>query len=141
MVWWIWVLIGLLLLSLEFVSSTMHIGLFAVGAFVVAILVGLGVHMPLWVQLVLFTLVSIISLLFVRPILVKKLRLSEKKQIDTLVGEQAMAMEDISPATLGKAELRGTTWTARNVGETTLMRGQRCVVAQVDGLTIHVRAS
>lgn len=141
MTWWIWVLIGLLLLSLEFVSSTMHIGLFAVGAFVVAILVGVGIHMPLWAQLILFTLVSIVSLLFIRPILVKKLRLSEKKEIDTLVGEQAMAMEDIAPATVGRAELRGTTWTARNVGETTLMRGQRCVVARVDGLTIHLRAS
>ncbi len=141
MTWWIWVLIGLLLLSLEFVSSTMHIGLFAVGAFVVAILVGVGIHMPLWAQLILFTLVSIVSLLCIRPILVKKLRLSEKKEIDTLVGEQAMAMEDIAPATVGRAELRGTTWTARNVGETTLMRGQRCVVARVDGLTIHLRAS
>lgn len=141
MVWWIWVLIGLLLLSIEFASSTMHLGLFAVGAFVVAILVAVGIEMPLWVQLVLFTSISIISLLFIRPVLVKKLRLSEKKQIDTLVGEQAMAMEDIAPATVGKAELRGTTWTARNVGEVVLARGQRCVVAHVEGLTIHVRAS
>ncbi|HEX2835358.1 MAG TPA: NfeD family protein [Thermoanaerobaculia bacterium] len=141
MVWWIWVLIGLLLLSIEFVSSTMHLGLFAVGAFVVAILVAVGIEMPLWVQLVLFTVISIVSLLFIRPVLVKKLRLSEKKQIDTLVGEQAMAMEDIAPATVGKAELRGTTWSARNIGEVVLVRGQRCVVAHVDGLTIHVRAS
>jgi membrane protein implicated in regulation of membrane protease activity len=46
--WWIWVLIGLLLLSIEFVSTTMHISLFAVGAFVVAILVALGLDIPLW---------------------------------------------------------------------------------------------
>lgn len=141
MTWWIWVLIGIILLSAEFVSSTMHIGLFAVGAFVVAILVGLGVEMPLWSQLILFTAVSVVSLLFVRPILVKKLRLTENKPMDTLVGEQAMAMEDIAPASVGKAELRGTTWSARNVGENVLVRGQRCVVAKVDGLSIHVRAS
>ena len=141
MSWWIWVLIGLLLLSIEFVSTTMHIGLFAVGAFVVAILVALGLDIPLWGQLVLFTSISIISLLFVRPWLVKKLRLSEKKQIDTLVGEQAMAFEDIAPAAVGRAELRGTTWSARNVGETVLARGQRCVVTHVEGLMIHVRAS
>jgi membrane protein implicated in regulation of membrane protease activity len=141
MTWWIWILIGIILLSAEFVSSTMHIGLFAVGAFVVALLVGLGVEMPLWAQLILFTAVSVISLLFVRPILVKKLRLTENKPMDTLVGEQAMAMEDIAPASVGKAELRGTTWSARNVGEDALVRGQRCVVAKVDGLSIHVRAS
>lgn len=141
MSWWIWVLIGLLLLSMEFVSSTMHLGLFAVGAFVVAILVGVGLHIPLWGQLVLFTSTSIISLLFIRPILVRKLGLNVKKHIDTLVGEQATAMEDIAPATIGRAELRGTTWSARNVGETSLARGQRCVVAHVEGLMIHVRAS
>jgi membrane protein implicated in regulation of membrane protease activity len=37
--------------------------------------------------------------------------------------------------------MRGTTWSARNIGETVLNRGQRCVVAGVDGLVIHVRAS
>lgn len=141
MSWWIWVLIGLLLLSIEFASSTMHIGLFAVGALVVAMLVGFGLHIPLWGQLVLFTAISIITLYFVRPILVRKLKLGEKKEIDTLVGEPAWPLEDIAPATVGRAELRGTTWSARNVGDTMLARGQRCVVAQVEGLTIHVRAS
>jgi inner membrane protein len=141
MAWWIWILIGVVLLSLEFVSSTMHIGLFAVGAFVVAILVGLGVDIPLWSQLLLFTTVSLVALIFVRPLLLKKLRLSENKKMDTLVGELALPMEDIAPATTGRAELRGTTWTARNVGETSLVRGQRCVVAGVEGLVIHIRAS
>src|SRR5688500_5982631 len=31
MAWWIWVLIGFALLALEFVTTTMHIGLFALG--------------------------------------------------------------------------------------------------------------
>lgn len=141
MSWWIWVLVGLLLLSVEFVSSTMHVGLFAVGAFVVAILVAFGVEMPLWGQLVTFTSVSIVSVIFVRPLIVRKLRLDEKKVVDTLIGEQALALDDIAPAAIGKAEMRGTTWSARNVGETGLMRGQRCVVAHVEGLVLHVRAS
>lgn len=141
MSWWIWVLAGLLLLAVEFASSTMHVGLFAVGAFVVAILVGAGVEMPLWGQLVLFTGVSVVSVIFVRPLIVRKLKLDEKKVVDTLIGEQALALDDIAPAAIGKAEMRGTTWSARNVGETGLVRGQRCVVAHVEGLQLHVRAS
>lgn len=141
MSWWIWVLIGLLLLTLEFFSTTMHLGLFAVGAFAVALLVGLGLDIPLWGELVLFTVISIVAFLFVRPILIRKFRLQEKKSIDTLVGEQAFALEEIGPGVTGRAELRGTTWTARNVGETPLARGQRCVVANIEGLTIHIRAS
>jgi membrane protein implicated in regulation of membrane protease activity len=141
MSWWIWVLVGMALLAIEFASTTMHIGLFAVGAFVVAILVGAGVHMPLWGQLVTFTGVSIFALFFIRPFIVRKLRLNVTKVVDTLVGEQAVAIDQIGPAGLGKAEMRGTTWSARNIGETALMPGQRCVVAGVEGLVIHVRAT
>ena len=141
MSWWIWVLAGLALLAVEFVSTTMHSAFFAVGAFVVAILVGLGLDLPLWSQLAIFTITSLLAFAFVRPILVRKLRLDFKPQVDTMVGEQARAMDDIDVAGLGKAEFRGTTWSARNVGETALTRGQRCVVAGLEGLVIHVKAS
>ena len=141
MSWWIWVLAGLALLAIEFASTTMHIGLFAVGAFVVAILEALGVGMPLWGELVVFTSVSLIGLFFIRPWLVRKLKLHVKKEVDTMIGEQALALDDIPPASIGKAEMRGSTWSARNVGETQLNRGQRCTVARIEGLVLHVRAS
>lgn len=141
MSWWIWVLIGFALLALELTSATLHIGFFAVGAFVCAILLALGLDLPLWAQLVIFTAVSVFAFLFLRPIAVRKLKLDQKKVVDSLVGEQATAMEEIGPQSLGKAELRGSTWNARNVGETVLNKGQRCVVAHVEGLVLHVRAS
>ena len=140
MAWWVWVLAGVLLLAVEFATTTMHVGLFAVGAFVVAILVGFGVDLPLWGQLLVFTGVSVVTFLFVRPILMRRLRLHEEKHVDTLIGEQAVTLDEIAPDGIGKAEMRGTTWNARNVGETGLTRGQRCVVAAVEGLVLHVKA-
>jgi membrane protein implicated in regulation of membrane protease activity len=141
MSWWIWVVIGFVLLALEFTAASLHVGFFAVGGFVVGLLVLFGVDLPLWAQLIVFTAVSLLAFFFVRPVLVRKLKLDQKKVVDTLVGEQAIAMEEIPAQGLGRAEMRGTTWSARNVGETGLNRGQRCVVAGVDGLVIHVRAS
>jgi inner membrane protein len=141
MSWWLWVLVGFLLLCLEFVAVSMHVGLFAVGAFVVAIVVGLGVEMPVWAQIVLFTVTSLLSFFFLRPLILRHLRLDEKKVVDSLVGEQAITLEDIAAGGNGRAEMRGTTWSARNIGETDLVRGQRCVVAAVEGLVIHVRTS
>ena len=139
--WWIWIVIGFALLALEFAATSLHLGFFAVGAFVVGLLVLFGVDLPIWVQLIIFTGVSLLAFFFLRPWLVKKLKLDQKKVVDSLVGEQAIAMEEIPAQGLGRAEMRGTTWSARNVGETVLNRGQRCVVAAVDGLVIHVRAS
>jgi membrane protein implicated in regulation of membrane protease activity len=141
MAWWIWVLFGLLLLGVELASSTMHIGLFAIGAFTVALLEALGVHMPLWGELITFTGVSVVSIVVIRPILIRKLKLDKKPVVDTLVGEQALALDDIAPSAIGKAEMRGTSWSARNVGDTSLIRGQRCVVTEVEGLVIHIRAA
>jgi membrane protein implicated in regulation of membrane protease activity len=141
MPWWIWVLFGLLLLGIELAASTLHIGLFAIGAFTVALLVGFGVEMPLWAELMTFTIVSVVAIVVIRPILIRKLHLDQKKIVDTFVGEQALALDDIAPAAVGKAEMRGTTWSARNIGETALIRGQRCVVTDIRGLEIQVRAT
>jgi membrane protein implicated in regulation of membrane protease activity len=141
MSWWMWVVVGFVLLASELAASTLHIAFFAIGAFVVGILLGVGLDLPLWAQLLIFTSTSVFSFFFLRPIAVRKLKLDQKKVVDTLVGEQATAMEEIAPQAIGRAEMRGTTWSARNVGETVLNRGQRCVVAAVDGLTVHVRAS
>lgn len=141
MTWWIWVVLAFVLLALEFTTTTLHLGFFAVGGFVVGLLILFGVEMPLWAQLIVFTAVSLAAFFFVRPVLVRKLKLDQKKVVDTLVGEQAIAMEEIPAQGIGRAEMRGSTWSARNVGETVLNRGQRCVVADVDGLVIHVRAS
>lgn len=142
MAWWIWVLIGFGLLAIEFASTTMHVGFFGFGAFLVAALVGFGWDGPLWAQLLVFTVASIVALAIFRPMVVKKLKLREgdRAPVDSLVGEHATAMDDIASMDTGKAEMRGSTWTARNVGAGPLKKGQRCTVERVDGLQLHIRA-
>lgn len=140
MSWWIWVLIGFALLAIEFASTTLHVAFFGLGALFVALLVGLGWHGPLWAQLLVFTGFSLVALLLIRPPLMRKLKLNESKDVDTLVGEQAVAMDEIASQGFGKAEMRGSSWNAHNVGTSTLRKGQRCTVESVEGLTIRVRA-
>lgn len=140
MAWWIWVLIAIFLLALEFVATTLHSGFFAAGALLVALLVAFGVAGPLWAQLLTFTAFSLATLFFIRPFVVRKLRLNETKVVDTMVGEQATAIDEMPAAAFGKAEMRGSTWNAQNIGSTTLARGQRCIVERIEGLVLYVRA-
>lgn len=140
MAWWIWVLIGFALLGMEFVATTFHVGFFAAGAFAVALLSLLGWDGPLWQQTLVFTIVSLVGVFVFRPIISRRLRLGESKPVDNIVGEQAVAMDEIAVDGRGKAELRGSTWTARNVGSSPLTRGQRCTVERVEGLMLHIRA-
>jgi len=141
MAWWVWVLAAFLLLIIEFFTTTAHVGFFAVGAFLVAILVGLDVAGPLWFQLMLFAVSSVVMLIFVRPVIVRKLGLNKTPVVDAIAGEHAIALEDMASESDGRAEMRGTTWSARNVGATPVARGQKCVVDRVVGLTLYVRAA
>jgi hypothetical protein len=59
--------------------------------------------------------------------------------VDSLVGEIAFASDAIEPGEHGRAELRGSTWTARNIDPSPLARGQRCRVVAVRGLELDLR--
>jgi inner membrane protein len=59
-------------------------------------------------------------------------------EVDSLVGEVVIPLEALPAGATGKAELRGTTWTARNVGSTAFHKGQRGKVTKVDGLTLWI---
>jgi membrane protein implicated in regulation of membrane protease activity len=141
MTWWHWLVIGLILVALEMAAS----GGFYVIFFGVAALAIAGLHVldwagPVWVQLVLFSSVSIVSLLFFRGPLLRWMKLDQPgKDIDTLVGDIAVPLEDIPAGAVGKAELRGTVWSARNQDAAALTRGQRCKVVDVDRLMIFLK--
>ena len=57
--------------------------------------------------------------------------------MDSLIGETALALEDIAPGAMGKVELRGASWTARNIGDQPIQRSERPKVERVDGLTLY----
>ena len=140
MVWWIWVLVAFALLAIEMASTTMHVGLFAIGALVVALLQAFGVELSLTAQVLVFTVISLAAFFFVRPWLMRRLGLNENKRVDSMLDEVAVALDDIAAGAIGKAEMRGAGWNARNVGTTPIARGQRCAIEQIDGLVLNVRA-
>jgi len=139
--WWMWFLFGLLLLMAEFATpGAFYQFFFGVGAVAVGLLDLIGLHLPMWGQALLFLALAIGSLLALRkPLRVHfDSRLPDSK-VDSLVGETAQALEDIAPDAVGRAELRGTSWDARNVGDAAIARAQRCRVERVQGLMIYVR--
>jgi len=140
MAWWMWMLLGFALLALElFTPGGFFVMFFGAGAIVVGLLVGARLLTVPWLEWLVFTVVSLVSLLVLRPRLVSRMRV-EGRDVDTLVGEAGTMLEDVEAGRLGKAELRGTTWNARNVETRALRRGERVRVVDVDGLTILVRA-
>jgi membrane protein implicated in regulation of membrane protease activity len=143
MPWWGWLLLGLFFLLVEVMTpGGFYMVFFGVGALVVGTLAGLKLTGPEWIEWLLFSLLSIGALLlFRRPLLKRFQPVGMDKEIDSMVGEVAVALDEIAVDAIGKAELRGAAWSARNVGETPVMKGQRCKVVRVEGLTLCVRSA
>lgn len=139
MIWWMWVLLGLALLVVELVTPG---GLFAlffgVGALVVAPLALAGLD-GVW-QWLAFSAVSLVLLATLRRSLRDRLSARSGLAIDSIVGEEAVLLADLPAGGEGKAELRGTPWSARAASGLALRAGQRCRVERVDGLTLWLRA-
>jgi membrane protein implicated in regulation of membrane protease activity len=142
MTWWHWLALGLILVALEMAASG---GFYVIFFGVAAIAIG-GLHLfdlagPAWFQLLLFSVLSVGSLLLFRNPLLHLLKLDTPgEDVDSFVGETAIPAEEIGPGAVGRAELRGTVWSARNVGPTPLSRGQRCRVVRVDRLMIFIES-
>jgi inner membrane protein len=145
MEWWLWLILGLLLLAVElFTPGGFFLLFFGIGAIVTGAVGALGVPPAdsLPVQIVLFLVVSLAGLLLFRNALTARFaRRPLGGEVDSLAQSDAIAQEDIPANATGKVELRGASWTARNAGPEAIIRGQRCTVERVDGLTLWVRAA
>jgi membrane protein implicated in regulation of membrane protease activity len=138
--WWHWLVFGLVLVLAEVATAGgFYIIFFGIGAIVVGLLSSGNVAGPVGVQVLLFSAISVGSLLLFRRRLLGWFQTDpQAPAVDQLVGELALVIEDVAPGGVGKVELRGSGWSARTTSGTPLVRGARCRVTRVDGLVLFV---
>lgn len=141
MAWWMWLLLGLILLLVELITpGGFFFVFFGAGAIAVGLLAAAGLSGPVWMQWLLFSAVSVVALaVFRKPLLQRMRQRQPTHEVDQLIGQTAITACAIDAGGFGKAELRGASWNARNAGDTALAAGQRCRVIDVDGLTLLIR--
>ena len=138
MTWWLWLVLGLLLAGLELLSSGgFYLIFFGLSALLIGTLQLAGAGGPVWLQWFLFTALSVVLLMLFRNPLLKALR-PQHVAVDQLVGEIAVPVADIAAGAVGRAELHGAGWSARNLHDATLVRGQRCRVQRVENLMLFL---
>ena len=139
--WWWWMALGFILLVLELATpSGFFIMFFGFGALTVGLLSGLGIVASGLVQWLIFTVASVGYLFLFRGKLQKRFQAPPPPDVDSLVGVLALPQEALEPGAVGRVEVRGSTWSARNLGTVVLNPGQRCLVVTVEGLLLGVRA-
>lgn len=134
-----WVALLIVLAVIEIATLGLTTIWFAGGALIALIAAALG--LPLFVQITLFLVVSVVLLVFTRPVAVKFFNTERvKTNVDSIVGQQAVVTEEIhNLKSTGRATLNGMEWTARSVDDNKIIpAGAVTVVRKVSGVKLLV---
>jgi hypothetical protein len=142
MIWWYWILLGLLLAVIELATpGGFFFMFFAVSALLIGVLDLLNILESDALQWMLFSVLSVACLaIFRKPLLERVNRDTLPDTVDSLVGELAHVSTPIAAGQYGRAEVRGAMWTVRNVEAVSVESGERCRVVAVRGLELDIRS-
>jgi membrane protein implicated in regulation of membrane protease activity len=141
MPWGMWIVLGFGLLAGEALSpGGFFLFFFGLSAVMIGGLVAAGIVDGDATQWLLFSVLSVASLLLLRPRLVGRFREARggNTGMPDLVGDVAILTGDLEPGAVGKAELRGTSWNVRSLASARVPSGSRCIVERVEGLTLWI---
>ena len=134
----IWLVLMVIFLVLEAVTVVTVSLWFAVGA-LVALLVSL-IGLELWVQIVLFFIVSAVLLACLRPMVQRHFnpKLS-RTNVDALIGSKGYVTADIDNiSAAGQVKLGSMEWTARSANGLPIPAGTLVKVAYIEGVKAYV---
>lgn len=135
----LWIVAMVALAAVELFTYNMITIWFVVGgavAFVTSLL-GASLGVQLWV----FVIVSVLSLIVTKPLVSKKLRTDRiSTNADRIIGMKAVVTEDITPEKFaGKVKVCGQEWSAVASDGETISAGNTVTVEKIDGVKLVVK--
>lgn len=111
---------------------------FVIGAVASLVSVAFGASIP--VQIVIFTVVSIIALIITRPLVKKHINVkAEKTNADRCIGQEAVVIEEIDNlSSKGQVKTLGQVWTARSSDASVITKDTVVIVRKIDGVKLIV---
>ena len=134
---WLGILVAAIVLE---IATTQIVSIwFAVGALAAFIATLAGVQ-QLWIQIVIFVVVSAIAVIATRP-LVKKIinKKAEPTNADMVIGKTGIVTETIDNlAPTGVVKVNGSVWTARSADNTVIEAGEKVIIREISGVKLIV---
>lgn len=142
MPWWAWLIAGVVLMVLELAAVDAAFFLVFLGA--AAVLVGIVVlgdpGFPIWGQWVLYGVLAVASMVFFRRKLYDRLRGGAQGFDNSTVGEVVVVAQDVPVGGRTRVDMRGSRWTANNVGIEAIDAGAQARVVAVSGATVDIES-
>ena len=135
----IWLAALVVLLIAEALTLGLTTIWFAGGALIALVAALLGANV--WVQLGIFLTVSLVLLIFTRPLALRYMNKSTlKTNVDSLTGEVGVVSERIDNLeATGKVKLNDVLWTARSEDGTVIEEGAVVEISRVEGVKLIVK--
>jgi len=143
MPWWGWIGIGMLLLAAELfiIEADFYLVFLGIAAALTGLL-GLALpDLPAWVQWLVFAVLALVSMVLFRKRVYRLLRREVADLPNDMLREQVALPQGLPVDGSCRVELRGSTWTAHNVGTVPIAPGSTARVVGVEGITLKVEAA
>jgi membrane protein implicated in regulation of membrane protease activity len=134
----VWLALLVIFAAAEGISVGLTSIWFAAGALCALVVALLGG--PLWLQIVVFIVVSALCLLAVRPLAKKFFTPGvQPTNADRIIGREALVTEDIDDLQgKGAVVIGGVTWTARSGTDQIIPSGTKVKVLRIEGVKVIV---
>lgn len=134
----VWLILLILFLIAEGATAAVTTIWFAAGALVAMLASLLGAQ--LWLQVLLFLVVSVGLLLALRPLLKKYITPRKARtNVDSVIGSQGVVLERIDNlAGTGRVKLGGMEWSARSGSGECIEEGTVVKVEKIEGVKVFV---
>lgn len=135
-----WLVLLIICIGIEVATMGLTTIWFAGGALVAIFAAVVGA--PIWLQAIIFIVISLVLLFFTRPIAVKYFNKDRvKTNVESMVGRQAIVISEIDNLQgIGQVTVGGQEWSARSAEEKVKIAvGAVVVVVAINGVKLIVR--
>ena len=137
--WLAWLLVSLLCLVLELTNGDFFIICFAIGGTAATILSAFCDSFT--AQVILFAVVSALSIFFIRPFALKYLHKNKEQRVsnaDAIIGRIGRITERIEPNEYGRVKIDGDYWKAQANNNTAIEEGTQVRIVKLDSIIVTV---
>ena len=134
----IWTLVLVISVIVEAITIDLVSIWFGIGE--IAALIGEFFGLSPFIQMVLFTIVSIICIIVSRPLAKKYLRGNTvKTNLDRVIGKHCLVTETITADNKGEVKVMGTLWSATSLDNEFIKAGEYAEVISIEGAHLIVK--
>ena len=143
MEYYYWLIAAIVLVIIEICTAGFGAICFAIGAAFSAMAAGFVANCPTWVQIVVFVVVSLLTFIFLRPVVMRfldKKSKDVKTNAEAIIGRKGMVSERIDASQhTGRVAIDGDDWKAVSEDGSVIEKGDDVEVIKLDSIVVTVR--